>query len=278
MLLAILGSQAFKTIPEAMPAAQPLTRVSAVFPHSTLNADLFQNFITMSSQRMYPRLSREIVESAVKYSEKYGLSPILVLAIVKTESEFYPFALSNKNAKGLMQIHPESNQKLLIQEGIFKEPADIFDPDRNIEAGCFLLRRFINESPDLNTALDKYLGADSISYKAQIHEALGRSSFLESRRILTKLLSTRSNPWQRCKLNDESRGTGTPVLSFWALPGFSLSIFLQVISNIIDRFIRPSDASVRSRRRPGIRRELITAKARFDTTPLTSYPTNLHRF
>ena len=123
---------------------------------------------------MYPRLSREIVDSAIKYSEKYDLSPILVLAIAKTESGFYPFALSSKNAKGLMQINPEANQQLLMQQGIFKEPADIFDPERNIEAGCFLLRRFINESPDFNTALDKYLGADSVSYKSQIHEVLGK--------------------------------------------------------------------------------------------------------
>ena len=149
--------------------------ISIVGEHaSTLSAEVFQKFISTSGQRMYPRLSREIVDSAIAYSEKYDLSPILVLAIAKTESEFYPFALSNKNAKGLMQINPEANQRLLIQQGIFKEPADIFDPERNIEAGCFLLRRFINESPDFNAALDKYLGADSVSYKAQIHEVLGK--------------------------------------------------------------------------------------------------------
>jgi hypothetical protein len=176
VLLGILGSQAFRTIPQAMPAAAPPrpTEISAVSRHSTLSAEVFQKFISRSGQRMYPRLSREIVDSAITYSEKYDLSPILVLAIAKTESEFYPFALSDKNAKGLMQINPEANQRLLIQEGIFKEPADVFDPERNIEAGCFLLRRFINESPDFNTALDKYLGADSISYKAQIHEVLGK--------------------------------------------------------------------------------------------------------
>jgi hypothetical protein len=123
---------------------------------------------------MYPRLSREIVQSAVKYSEKYNLSPILVLAVTAAESQFYPFAMSKKNAKGLMQINPEANLKLLQQQGIFKEPADIFDPDRNIEAGCFLLRRFINESPDFNAALDRYLGADSISYKAEIHQVMGK--------------------------------------------------------------------------------------------------------
>ncbi len=176
VLLAILASQASRTIPQAMPAVVPSrpTEVSAVSRHSTLSADVFHEFVSRTGQRMYPRLSREIVDSAIKYSEKYDLSPILVLAIANTESEFYPFALSKKNAKGLMQINPEANQQLLLQEGIFKEPADIFDPERNIEAGCFLLRRFINESHDFDTALDKYLGADSVTYKAQIHEVMGK--------------------------------------------------------------------------------------------------------
>ncbi len=176
MLLVILLSEALRTIPQAMPAAAslPPAGTSAVSRHSTLSPEVFQKFINESGQRMYPRLSREIVDSAIRYSEKYDLSPILVLAIAKTESEFYPFALSNKKAKGLMQINPDANQQLLMQQGLFKEPADIFDPERSIEAGCFLLRRFINESPDFNAALDKYLGADSISYKAQIHEVMGR--------------------------------------------------------------------------------------------------------
>jgi hypothetical protein len=123
---------------------------------------------------MYPRLAREIVDAAVRHSEKYDLSPILVLAVAQTESEFYPFALSGQNARGIMQINPEANLRLLLQEGVFKEPADIFDPDRNIEAGCFLLRRFINDSSDFNAALDKYLGASSVSYKARIHEVMGK--------------------------------------------------------------------------------------------------------
>ncbi len=176
VLMTILGSQAFRTTTPAIPAAVPPrpTGVLAVSRNSTLSAEVYLKFVSGDGQRMYPRLAREIVESAIKYSGKYNLSPILVLAIARAESEFYPFALSKRNAKGLMQVNPDANLKLLLQEGIFKEPADIFDPERNIEAGCFLLRQFINESPDLNTALDKYLGADSISYKTQIQESLGK--------------------------------------------------------------------------------------------------------
>jgi hypothetical protein len=176
VILAFFAFQVFRATTQSMPAAllSHTTGAEAVSRHSTLSTDVFYKFINGSSQRMYPRLSREIVDSAIKYSEKYDLSPILVLAIVKTESEFYPFALSKQNAKGLMQINPSANEQLLLQNGIFKEPADIFDPERSIEAGCFLLRSFINESPDFNTALDKYLGAESVAYKAQIHEEMGK--------------------------------------------------------------------------------------------------------
>jgi hypothetical protein len=176
VLLFVVGSQAFRATPQAITAPAPLVPApsSGASRHSTLSVEVFQKYVSENSQRMYPRLSREIVEAAIKYSEKYDLSPILVLAVAEAESEFYPFALSKKNAKGLMQINLEANLGLLVQEGIIQEPSEIFDPDRNIEAGCFLLRQFINESPDFNTALDKYLGADSITYKAEIHQVMGK--------------------------------------------------------------------------------------------------------
>ncbi len=160
--------------PSVIPTPPVVIEASSATLHSTLSEDVFQKFVSRNSQRMYPRLSHEIVQAAVKYSQKYDLSPVLVLAVAATESEFYPFALSKKNAKGLMQINPGANQDLLIREGIFKEPSDIFDPDRNIEAGCFLLRRFINQSLDLDSALDNYLGADSVTYKAEIHRVMGK--------------------------------------------------------------------------------------------------------
>jgi soluble lytic murein transglycosylase-like protein len=175
IFVAVLGSQAFRTTQTIAPAMTATAdAVPDVSRHSTLNAEVFQRYVGAASQRMYPRLSREIVDSATRYSEKYDLSPILVLAIIETESEFYPFALSKQNAKGLMQINPDANENALIKKGIFKESSDIFDPERSIEAGCFLLREFINESPDFNTALDKYLGANSVKYKVQIHEVMGR--------------------------------------------------------------------------------------------------------
>jgi hypothetical protein len=213
VLLAVLGSQAFRTTPRAMtsepnPAASP-----AVSRHSTLSADVFHRYVSGTSQRMYPRLSREIVDSAIKYSEKYDLSPILVLAIIKTESEFYPFALSPQNAKGLMQINPDANEALLIQKGIFNQRSDIFDPERNIEAGCFLLRQFINESSDFNTALDKYLGANSVSYKAQIHEVMGKILLVGITEELNRTTQHKVDPLVKVepRASDESGSRSKPL-------------------------------------------------------------------
>ncbi len=175
IFVAAIGSQTFRTTQATAPVmTSTASAVPDVSRDSTLSADVFQRYVSGASQRMYPRLSREIVDSAINYSEKYSLSPILVLAIIETESEFYPFALSKQNAKGLMQINPDANEDVLITKGIFKESSDVFDPERSIEAGCFLLRQFINESPDFNTALDKYLGANSVEYKAQIHSVMGK--------------------------------------------------------------------------------------------------------
>jgi hypothetical protein len=203
VILAFFAFQVFKASTQSMPAAllSHAAGTAAVSRHSTLSADVFYKFINCSSQRMYPRLSREIVDSAIKYSEKYDLSPILVLAIIKTESEFYPFALSKQNAKGLMQINPAANEELLIQKGIFKESADIFDPERSIEAGCFLLRRFINESPDFNMALDKYLGAESVSYKAQIHAEMGKILLLGITEDLNRTSQHKIDPVVKVEAN-----------------------------------------------------------------------------
>jgi hypothetical protein len=208
VILAFFAFQVFRASTQSMPAAllSHATGAAAVSRHSTLSTEVFYKFINGASQRMYPRLSREIVDSAIKYSEKYDLSPILVLAIIKTESEFYPFALSKQNAKGLMQINPSANEQMLLQEGIFKEPADIFDPERSIEAGCFLLRRFINESPDFNTALDKYLGAESVAYKAQIHAEMGKILLLGITEDLNRTSQHKIEPVVKVEANASLAG------------------------------------------------------------------------
>jgi len=71
-------------------------------------------------------------------SGNHGVDPALVRAMVKAESNFNRWAVSNKGALGLMQLIPNTGARYGVR--------DFFDPEQNIEGGVryvkFLLEKF----------------------------------------------------------------------------------------------------------------------------------------
>jgi soluble lytic murein transglycosylase-like protein len=63
---------------------------------------------------------------------RYRVPPRLALAIIDVESKFDPSAVSPKNAKGLMQLIPETAARFGVR--------DPFDPRQNIQGGLAYLR------------------------------------------------------------------------------------------------------------------------------------------
>ncbi len=89
-------------------------------------------------------------------SRKYDLSMPLLKAVIKTESDFDPQAVSKKGAKGLMQIMPSNFQPLGIR--------DPFDPRESIMGGALHLRRLLDRfRGDIRLALAAYnAGVESV--------------------------------------------------------------------------------------------------------------------
>lgn len=102
----------------------------------------------------FPYKYKEYVD---KYSEEYNVDPLLVLAVIRGESNFDPKAESNKGAKGLMQIMDSTGKWISEEIGIQEFTPDIlFDEETNIRLGCWYLQNLEGEFGSLDLVLAAY--------------------------------------------------------------------------------------------------------------------------
>jgi soluble lytic murein transglycosylase-like protein len=79
-------------------------------------------------------LYRDLVEAAAK---RYNVDADLITSVIAVESNFDPKAVSRKNARGLMQLLPETAAQLGVK--------NINDPGENIDAGTRYLRGLLQK-------------------------------------------------------------------------------------------------------------------------------------
>jgi soluble lytic murein transglycosylase-like protein len=95
----------------------------------------------------------EIIRQAASH---YGVDADLIHCLIAVESNFNPKAVSRKNARGLMQIMPQTAAHLGVK--------NIFDPRENVDAGTRYLRDMLAKyNNDLTLALAAYnAGPDTV--------------------------------------------------------------------------------------------------------------------
>lgn len=98
------------------------------------------SFVWLAKQRNRKSKYDPLIE---RYSERYGVDPVLVRAVIQVESAFDPKCISHRGARGLMQLMPETARQYGVRR--------IFDPEENIQGGVHylsdLLRLFPNDLP-----------------------------------------------------------------------------------------------------------------------------------
>lgn len=90
---------------------------------------------------LYPLKYYELVS---KYSEAYHLDPHLVLAVIREESRYDPYALSIANARGLMQIMPKTGEEIAKSIEANFSLEKLFIPEWNIRMGSWYLKKLID--------------------------------------------------------------------------------------------------------------------------------------
>lgn len=105
----------------------------------------------------YPRvynvdMSRDNQEYLFGICLKYNVDPQLMMAIIKTESDFKPDLISKTDDYGLMQINKRNHDWLSKDLGV----TDFLNPKQNMLAGVYVISGYIEKYQDYHKALMCY--------------------------------------------------------------------------------------------------------------------------
>ncbi|MBP5427446.1 MAG: lytic transglycosylase domain-containing protein [Clostridiales bacterium] len=141
---------------------------------------------------------KRYLDSIERYSREYHVDPLLVLSVIKVESDFDPKAVSSKGAMGLMQIMDSTANWISKRMGISNYTQEmLLIPDNNIKLGVWYLSWLYDKYQDIDLVivaynggtgnLDKWLKESTLSSDGQ---KLDRIPFEETDNYLLKVKFT----------------------------------------------------------------------------------------
>jgi TPR repeat protein len=79
-----------------------------------------------------PKWKQQVADMVHKLAPQFGVDPRLALSVIAVESNFEPRARSHKDARGLMQLIPQTAERFNVR--------DAYDPRDNLRGGLAYLR------------------------------------------------------------------------------------------------------------------------------------------
>jgi len=143
------------------PAPVKTITVTKQLPFCPLNDEMIvmASYIKKKNSASPTTIIAKIAYETIVVSKRKHLPPELILSIIQTESNFDPYAISSKSARGLMQV-------LTTECGEVIDTNYIHDVGYNIECGtCILVDKLEKSKGDLNVALFNYVGRDGTNVK-----------------------------------------------------------------------------------------------------------------
>lgn len=177
------------SVPEAELQAAP----------DTQSADVFHT----EMRRINTAIRRQFFANAVPFgdiihakAQKYDVDPVLVAAVVETESRFRTNARSQVGARGLMQLMPRT--------GRWMGATNLYNAEQNVDAGAKYLKY-------LNQRFDGNLTNTIAAYNAgegNVRRYNGVPPFRETRSYVKRVMSRYEKRKRELKQFDDQHGAG----------------------------------------------------------------------
>lgn len=145
----------FFLLPSLFLPTRPLAESQARRLHET--AQIYST-LRFSDRELNHFSASALAETIWAESRKYALDPMLVLAVIKVESEFRSAAISSYGARGLMQLLPAVAHSLAADANLesWEGEKSLHDPAINIKLGAFYLGHLKERFGDIGVALTAY--------------------------------------------------------------------------------------------------------------------------
>jgi len=114
-------------------------------------------FIKVKNIRLQEDTLKRMATTVYEESQLYELDYRLILAVMKVESNFRNEAVSNRGARGLMQIKPALAKYIAKDAGVsWRDNNCLSEPEKNIKLGVYHLSQLMDDFKDMAVALHAY--------------------------------------------------------------------------------------------------------------------------
>jgi soluble lytic murein transglycosylase len=129
----------------------------------------------------------------------YKIDPLLLAAIIRAESHFYPFAESRSGALGLMQLMPATAMEMARELNLdYQDPKDLYREDINLQLGSHYFARLLRLSKGnlvealaaYNAGRSKMLSWNLQSYGSDQQALIESIPVKETREYVERVLRT----------------------------------------------------------------------------------------
>jgi soluble lytic murein transglycosylase-like protein len=146
-----------RAVPLIAPPEAPRVVESSRFEATPPDAALIDAVLAKRAPDLGLTLRRQLVHAIAEEAGRAGYDPLLILALIDVESDFTEEAVSEKGARGLMQIKPSTLHFLAQKQGLRLSPEEVAsDPSLGVRLGIRYLRELHDRFGDLDMALMAY--------------------------------------------------------------------------------------------------------------------------